>query len=74
MNELLQRLVELRALEEAANIEFQKWKERLLGIKREIRKLEKLLQPPASWRFFFVLFLPPSPHYLSEKKVCYTFQ
>lgn len=45
MNDIRDRLIELRQLEEAAKIEFDRAKNNLLKIKRDIRRLEKLLNP-----------------------------
>ena len=45
MTDLRDRLIELRQLEEAAKVEFDRAKNVLLKIKREIRRIENLLRP-----------------------------
>lgn len=45
MTDIRDRLIELRQLEEAAKVEFDRAKTKLLKIKREIRRLENLLNP-----------------------------
>ena len=45
MTDLRNRLIELRQLEEAAKLEFDRAKNVLLKIKREIRRLENILEP-----------------------------
>lgn len=45
MTDIRDRLIELRQLEEAAKVEFDRAKNALLKIKREIRRLENLLKP-----------------------------
>jgi len=45
MTDIRDRLIELRQLEEAAKIEFDRAKNQLLKIKREIRRLQNILKP-----------------------------
>jgi len=44
--EIMQEIIELRQLEEAARVQFDAAKNELLRIKRRIKQLEKLLTPP----------------------------
>ena len=44
--DIMQQIIELRQLEEAARVQFDAAKNQLLRIKRRIKKLEKLLTPP----------------------------
>lgn len=46
--DLQQKLIELRQLEEAARVRFNKAKDYLINIKREIADIERLLKPPVN--------------------------
>lgn len=45
MTDIRDRLIELHQLEEAAKVEFDRAKNQLIKIKREIRHLQNLLKP-----------------------------
>ena len=47
-NTLQQQLIELRQLEQAAQVRFNEAKSELIRIKKKIKEIEQLMKPPAN--------------------------